>query len=281
MKIICLVGCLPSATYFVNAIHKYHTVDLVIEEQKAERGAWEKCGRQALLTFKRYGLIETLNGVSDEVKHRFSHTYAESIHDHYFQDLWHDYDPEIDIWTVKNINADEVRTRLKQEKNVVILDHGTSLLKDSVISAADLALNLHWGLSPYYRGTHCTEWALINWDPYNIGVTIHKLTKDIDGGDVAAQRRAVVKASDTAYSINMQLSKMGTDLACRILKDINAGKELQYHSQEVGLGYLTLNRQWTRHQRKQVQYIERRKIIKRMLKYPARQTRLPIIEMDD
>ena len=42
MKIIWLVGCFPAAIYFVNAIQKYHTVDLVIEELKAERGAWDK-----------------------------------------------------------------------------------------------------------------------------------------------------------------------------------------------------------------------------------------------
>jgi hypothetical protein len=51
MKIIWLVGCLPAAIYFVNAIHKYHTVDLVIEELKAERGAWDKYSLRALLIF--------------------------------------------------------------------------------------------------------------------------------------------------------------------------------------------------------------------------------------
>ena len=31
--------------------------------------------------------------------------------------------------------------------------------RDELLAAVPLALNIHWGLLPYYRGTHCTEWA--------------------------------------------------------------------------------------------------------------------------
>ena len=93
------------------------------------------------------------------------------------------------------------------------------------MATSDLALNLHWGLSPYYRGTHCTGWALINWDPYNIGVTIHKLTQRIDGGSILAQKRAVIKPGDTVNSINMQLTQLGTELVIKIIDKIVSRKQ--------------------------------------------------------
>ena len=85
---------------------------------------------------------------------------------------------------VADNNSTEVARRLTALKPDLILDHGTSIVSDSIIETAPLALNLHWGLSPYYRGTFCTEWALINHDPRNIGVTIHRLAKAVDGGDI-------------------------------------------------------------------------------------------------
>lgn len=188
-------------------------------------------------------------------------------------------DEDLSIVETENINSDVVDKRLKEIKPDLILDHGTSIVKDDILANAPLALNLHWGLSPYYRGTHCTNWALINWDPYNIGVTIHKLTKNIDGGNILAQERAKITSNDTVKSINMQLTYLGTELIVQAINKLKNGKQLGYAGQDFSLGYLFLNRQWNPLLNEYLQQIQQEQVMELMLKKPARSEKLPIVEM--
>jgi methionyl-tRNA formyltransferase len=200
------------------------------------------------------------------------------INDRYFGDKWHKINDKIPVMDVDNINTEIVLERLKKENPDLLVDHGTSLVKDYIIDTSPLALNIHWGLSPYYRGTYCTEWALVNWDPYNIGVTIHKLSKIIDGGEILRQARAEIKPGDTAYSINMHIAKLGTELMIKVIDEIKSGKKLEFHKQDPSRGFVTLTMHRSKYIRKQVKYIENNNLIEIMLKKPARKQKLPIIE---
>jgi methionyl-tRNA formyltransferase len=44
------------------------------------------------------------------------------------------------------------------------------------------ALNIHMGLSPYYRGSSCNFWALYDGKPQYVGATIHMLSRGLDSG---------------------------------------------------------------------------------------------------
>ncbi|QDT90116.1 formyltransferase family protein [Gimesia algae] len=44
------------------------------------------------------------------------------------------------------------------------------------------ALNIHMGVSPYYRGSSCNFWALQEGHPDFVGATIHLLSKGLDSG---------------------------------------------------------------------------------------------------
>jgi len=44
------------------------------------------------------------------------------------------------------------------------------------------ALNIHMGVSPYYRGSSCNFWALQEGNPDYVGATIHLLSKGLDSG---------------------------------------------------------------------------------------------------
>jgi methionyl-tRNA formyltransferase len=138
---------------------------------------------------------------------------------------------------------------------------------------------LHWGLSPYYRGVFCTEWALINWDPYNIGVTIHRLSNIVDGGDILAQARAEVTAADTAHSINMQLTVLGTALVIEALNRNAAGQAYEFVRQDLSRGHAVYRRQWSDQLSRQITHIERHGLIGAMLRKPSRPERLPVVSL--
>ena len=46
------------------------------------------------------------------------------------------------------------------------------------------ALNIHMGISPFYRGSSCNFWALYDDNPSYVGSTIHMLSKGLDSGDM-------------------------------------------------------------------------------------------------
>lgn len=46
------------------------------------------------------------------------------------------------------------------------------------------ALNIHMGISPYYRGSSCNFWALYDEKPDYVGATIHMLSKGLDSGSM-------------------------------------------------------------------------------------------------
>ena len=272
-KTVCLIKPFPPLIYFVNRINERYKVNLVIVESSTipHRGLITK--------IKTKGIIGSINAVKNRLLPKTEKKKITDDYNIYFNNKWKSINDSIPTVYVTDINSQVVYERLEREKPDLILDHGTSIVKDHILETSDLALNLHWGLSPYYRGTFCTEWALINWDPYNIGVTIHKLTRIIDGGAILAQERAMIKSGDTVDSINMQLTKLGTELVIKAIQKIESGETLQFKKQDYSLGLLNVKKQFSKHLIKQIEYIENNNLIKLMLKKPARTKKLPIIQL--
>lgn len=269
---VCLIRPNPALFYFANELNRRSPLALVVLETRPQ----STLSRRLRQLFRAAGAPADIDPV--RLPRRRVRAAQAVDCERFFGDAWRFLDPKIPLLVVPDINSPEVRERLAAMRPEVVIDHGTSIVRNEVLAAVPLALNIHWGLSPYYRGTHCTEWALLNWDPYNIGVTLHRLTRDIDGGGVVAQARAEISPHDTVHSINMQLTRLGTQLAARAIEEVAAGRPLQFHSQDHSQGLLTLNRQWSRPLGRQIRYLERRGLIARMLKHPARKARLPIVE---
>lgn len=184
----------------------------------------------------------------------------------------------IPVMYTNNINSKKVELKLKELQPDLILDHGTGLVKPSILSMAKLALNLHWGLSPYYRGVDCTIKALLNWDPHNIGVTIHRLAVEIDGGDIVAQKRIEVLPSDDTEQLNLKLTKEGTILCLKIIDKLKKGEALIFHKQQANNGLLVRSIHWNKEQYDWAKNLSENQM-SLMLKKPSR-FQAPIIELN-
>ena len=280
MKIVCLIQNQPPLVAFANRVHAQHPLDLVIIEGRLRRKV-SSLPRRIINKLKTQGPGALLSTLCSRLLSRSENclTNQHDVLTHWFGENWQKIAADVPVLWVDDINGAEAQKKLKDMKADVLLDHGTSILAKEIISEAALALNLHWGLSPYYRGTHCTEWALVNWDPLNIGVTIHKLSQQIDGGDIVGQARAAITPQDTVYSINMQLTHLGTEIVMQVLDRQKAGNELTFHRQDLSNGLLTRQRQWSPHLEQYVAELEQNGGIDRMLKSPARRTQLPIVSL--
>jgi folate-dependent phosphoribosylglycinamide formyltransferase PurN len=278
MKIVCLIKNRPAGIYMVNSVHKEHELSLVIVENlKSSANRISLPHRLLYLVLRPKKIFKYLKKkvLRKDKKDAF---YYASIHDRYFENIWQKLDDSIPVMYVDDINSEKVYDRLKEISPDLILDKGTSVVKDHILETAKLALNAHSGLSPYYRGAYCTKWGLINWDPYNIGVTIHKLSKVIDGGDILIQKRAVIKPDDSAYTIDLQLGVLGTQLYIEIINKLKEKNTLVFKKQDLSHGYITNGRQWNDTMEKAIHYIEKNALIGVMLEKPARRHKLPIIE---
>jgi len=89
----------------------------------------------------------------------------------------------------------------KHRPDYIIL-FGTGLLKDPILSEfGKRIINLHLGLSPYYRGSATNFWPLVNNEPECVGATIHLASKEVDAGEILSQVRPDIELSDTCHDI--------------------------------------------------------------------------------
>lgn len=84
----------------------------------------------------------------------------------------------------------------------VLLVFGTGILREPLLSAfAGRMINIHLGLSPYYRGAGTNFWPLVNREPEYVGATIHYLDAGIDTGPMIAHARPTVEAGDGPHDL--------------------------------------------------------------------------------
>jgi len=88
----------------------------------------------------------------------------------------------------------------------LLVAYGCSLIKSSLVSTfSGKFLNLHLGLSPYYRGSGTNFWPLVNGEPEYVGATFMYLDEGVDTGKVIHQLRARVFPGDTPHQIGNRL----------------------------------------------------------------------------
>jgi folate-dependent phosphoribosylglycinamide formyltransferase PurN len=91
----------------------------------------------------------------------------------------------------KGINDRSTIDSLRTLENSIIICN-SGILKDEILSLSNiLFLNVHASQLPLYRGMNNVEWALYENKP--IYVTIHKISRGIDEGDILLQEEIDIK----------------------------------------------------------------------------------------
>ena len=89
-------------------------------------------------------------------------------------------------------------------KSDVYIVFGSSYIKDDLANflIKHKALNIHLGISPYYRGTDCNFWALFDNNPHLVGATIHLLSKGLDSGPILYHALSEIKEDPFIYTMS-------------------------------------------------------------------------------
>ncbi len=81
---------------------------------------------------------------------------------------------------------------------------GSSYIKGELIDflVDQRAINIHAGVSPYYRGTDCNFWALYDNNPHLVGTTIHLLSRGLDSGPMLYHAMSNIKTNPFEYTMS-------------------------------------------------------------------------------
>lgn len=115
------------------------------------------------------------------------------------------------------------REAAKFAPDIIVVATFPQIIPGATLAAARIgALNLHTSLLPRHRGVDPIFWTYWN-DDSEAGVTIHWMTARLDAGDIAAQEAIAFERGLASRDLYLQLAARGTDLLCRLLKDIASG----------------------------------------------------------
>lgn len=128
----------------------------------------------------------------------------------------------------------------------MIAIHSTSLIGEDIISAFSKRLiNLHAGLSPYYRGSGTNVWPFYNRELEYVGMTVHYIDAGIDTGDIILQGKPEFSEDDNTHTIGCKNVKLGTRLMAKVIKKYLEGGSLLTVKQNKSKGILYLKKHFT------------------------------------
>jgi len=89
-------------------------------------------------------------------------------------------------------------------KSDIYVVFGSSYIKGELVDflVKQKAINIHIGVSPYYRGTDCNFWALYDDNPHLVGSTIHLLSEGLDSGPMLYHAMSNLKNNPFEYTMS-------------------------------------------------------------------------------
>lgn len=140
------------------------------------------------------------------------------------------------VQVVSGHNAKDCEELIRAAKPEVIVVYGTMLIRDHIAElAARCTLNMHTGLSPFYRGDSTLFWPIYYNQMSKLGVTVHELVSEVDGGGIVYTGNVDYEPGDTETHIFAKGVRKGADLYLQAVADALDGS-IKFHSQDLKQG---------------------------------------------
>jgi methionyl-tRNA formyltransferase len=158
-----------------------------------------------------------------------------------------DFPNDVPLFNTVGVNSPQTQTLLRKLRPDILCVYGTYIVSEPTLSIANyLALNLHTGISPRYRGADCEFWPLHERELHWIGATVHCCTADVDGGAILGTASAELQPQDRLGGIFGRCVIAGSALYKRVIQDLLIGQELRTIPQDLSVGrqYKVAMRGW-------------------------------------
>jgi methionyl-tRNA formyltransferase len=94
-------------------------------------------------------------------------------------------------------------------RTLVISAHNSYLFSKTVLQNAHLVIvNFHNSLLPLHKGRNAPAWAIFEMDQ-KAGITWHRISPEVDAGEIIVQRACEITPTTTALSLTQQCVELG------------------------------------------------------------------------
>jgi methionyl-tRNA formyltransferase len=105
---------------------------------------------------------------------------------------------------------------------LVVAAYGQILSNEVLTAAPRGGINVHASLLPQYRGAAPINWAIYHGEKQT-GVTIIRMSTQLDAGDMLAQEALDILSDETAGELEARLAPLGARLALQVIEQLAAG----------------------------------------------------------
>jgi len=121
--------------------------------------------------------------------------------------LWNSDFSTIDFFFVENHNNNITMEIIEKNKiDYLFSSDSPYKYKKNIIYKTKGLLNIHLGLLPYYRGSNCMEWSILNNDP--VGLTAYFMDQEYDSGNILLSKICKIQNKITYEQARIKLYKM-------------------------------------------------------------------------
>jgi methionyl-tRNA formyltransferase len=242
-RIVILTGSDPQHRYVARALADLPGVAAIVVTQQPELPLLRRIRRAR----KRFGLVGMLSrallkltlraiGETSRRKADLTRVLGEPK-----------FPGNVPIFRTIGVNSAQTQALLRELAPGILCVYGTYIVSDATLSiAGQLALNLHTGISPRYRGADCEFWPLHEREPNFVGATIHTCTSDLDGGAIFGTAMVKLELEDGLGAVFGRCVVAGSALYKRVVDDLITGREIKPVPQDLSVGreYKVAKRGW-------------------------------------
>ncbi|VTP62035.1 Polymyxin resistance protein PmrI [Serratia rubidaea] len=150
--------------------------------------------------------LQALTDAGYDIQAVFTHTDAPG-ENHFFSSVARlGAELGLPVYAPEDVNHPLWVERIRElQPEIIFSFYYRNLLSDEVLSLAPLGgFNLHGSLLPRYRGRAPVNWVLVNGES-ETGVTLHKMVKRPDAGDIVGQQRVAIAEEDSALTLHKKV----------------------------------------------------------------------------
>lgn len=228
MRIVIITGDAPEHHHVANTICAAHDVAAILLCDPPPRRTWRTVLRKSLAQFvdkTARTLFLRLIGDAAQRERSLIRVLGPGAEGFARPDL---------VERVGRPKAGRLQQRVAELAPDIIAVYGTGIIPDAVLDlAGTVALNMHTGLSPWYRGVQCAFWPIVEGRPDMVGATVHECTAKVDGGVIYSRRAATLVRGDDLHAVFGRAVLVGAQAYAEVIAAACTGTlagEAQDHS---------------------------------------------------
>jgi methionyl-tRNA formyltransferase len=132
----------------------------------------------------------------------------------------------------ETLNSPTTVSFLREQNPDAVVVFGSDLIKGQLLEALpEFSINLHLGLSPWYRGAATLFWPFYFLEPNYSGATFHKITSSPDAGAILHQSVPPLDSGDGIHDVAAKTVTAATEEFTLLLEKFAGGKRFELTDQ--------------------------------------------------